>query len=154
MCLMKVTTNREMGNGTQNSLIFKAVQKVCPQFPESTFTMLFQSLSNSSLSSRFPVWHFWYSEALSPHTCQFYTSSPLKIWVLCGIQSGLICLSISAFSLWPMRKLGWITPVTGHSIWFARGCHVLPRCMSQGGEVAQVRGSPWLENSIHNSLGP
>lgn len=145
MCLMKVTTNREMGNGTQNSLIFKAVQKVCPQFPESIFTMLFQWLGNSSLSSRFPV----DVSGIQKHWALIPASSTQVL--LCGIQSGLICLSISAFSLWPMRKLGWITPVTGHSIWFARGCHVLPRSVSQGGEVAQVRGSPWLENSIHNT---
>lgn len=101
-----------MGDRSQNSPIFKAVQKFCPWFPVSTelatFTMLFQigSLGDSSLSSRLPIWHFWSSEALTSHICQFHTSSSLKIWVLYGIQSGLICLNISAFSLHLCVKWG------------------------------------------------
>jgi len=120
---------REMADRTQNSLIFKAVQKFSLWFPASAklaaFTTLLQtgSLEDSSLSSRLPIWHFWSSEALNPHTCQFHTSFPLEIWVLCGIQSDLICLNISAFSLQSMCKAGWTTPGVGQSIWFPWRSH-------------------------------
>lgn len=117
--IYRTAKTRETGDRTQNTLISKAVQKYCPKFPASnklaTFTMPFQggSLGDNSLSSRFPVCHFWCSGVLSSHTWQFCKSSPLKIWVLWGIQSGLTYLNVLDFSLQCMCKGGWMTPVLG-----------------------------------------
>lgn len=118
MCLIyRTAKTRKMSDRGKNSLILKAVQKYYPQFAANTklatFKMPFQagSLGDNSLSSRFPICHFSSSGVLSSHTRLFCESSPLKIWVLWGIQSGLICLRISAFSLQSMCKRRWMTHV-------------------------------------------
>lgn len=117
ICLIyRTVKTRKMGDRS-NSLILKAIQKYSPQFPASTktatFTMPFQagSLGGNSLSSRFPICYFSSSGALSSHTQQFCKSSPLKIWLLWGIQSGLTCRKISALSLQSMCKKQWMTHV-------------------------------------------